>query len=177
MQFSNRDPAFMNNSAIQHMRQLACPCCCSNTSLLSHNIDSDVPALAPGPPAGGFQNCNHCFEGLTLTTAFLCTSLKFSQKYTPSRSLRSSGSITISAPSRKTSKASLRHLIFKGIFEIIFLRRIQHLKQTACSNSRKHLKHYSYLLLQVSPIASYRPHNVSSAAPTIGSSVRLLGAC
>ena len=48
-----------------------CPCCSSKTLFLSHHTGSDWTALAPGLPANRVSNCYHCFQGVSLPTAFL----------------------------------------------------------------------------------------------------------
>ena len=87
-------------SSCRHIRIKSCstsdgsehPCssCCTKVSVLPHHASSGRPALATCSPSNRFQNCHNCFHQQPSYLAQIIP------RYTPSRSLRSSSSITIS---------------------------------------------------------------------------------
>ena len=81
-------------------------------------------------------------------------------KYTPSRSLRSSGSTIISVPLRKTSMVSLKS--FSSVASIIWNKLPRYLTSVQTRPVfRKHLKHHLFLQAYHGfiPPAIYCPHN------------------
>ena len=81
-----------------------CSSCCTKVSVLPHHASSGRPALAPVRHRIDFKIATTAFKVLHHQQPSYLAQILL--RYTPSRSLRSSSSITISAPLRKTSMAT-----------------------------------------------------------------------
>ena len=135
-------------------RSSLCSSCCTKVLVLPHHASSGWSALDPCSPSNLFQNCHNCFQGSTAPPPGFVYLAQILPRYTLLRFLRSSSSITISAPFRKTSMATSKS--FSSTASRVWNKLLSHVSSAlALPVFRRHLKHHFTLMPTL--VSLYQP--------------------